>query len=135
MALGTDTAREFSKSAGIGAKSRSVALGTRINKKQMDIIISSLIIVSVVLALVFLRLGYVYEYEASFRLIVLYDRTTPAYPAYRDDEWGLLARMGLLGVIFGVVTPVVLCAVAAFLAAGTDRGSVRQVLRRTIIGD
>jgi hypothetical protein len=135
MALGTDTAREFRKSFGTGTKVEPVDLETRINGKQIDVIILSLVVVSIILVLVFMRLGYVYEYVDSFRLVVLYSRTTPLYPPYLDDEWGLLARMGLYGVIFGVITPILLCAVAAFLAAGTDRGSVRQVLRRTIVGD
>jgi hypothetical protein len=135
MALETDRAREFGKSLGSSAKIGPIALQTRMNGRQIDIIISSLIILSVTMTMVFLRLGYVYEYADSFILIVLYDRTTPAYPPYLNDEWGLLARMGLLGVIFGVIMPILMCAIAAFLAAGTDRGSVRQVLQRTIIGD
>jgi hypothetical protein len=117
----TDTASANSEGLRSRAKDGSGGLASRMNSAQVDIIFSVLLIVAAALVFIFLRFGYVYEYADSFRLIVLYDRTTPVSPLYVNNEWGLLARMGISGVLFGVIIPILLCASAAFLAAGTGR--------------
>jgi hypothetical protein len=80
---------------------------------------------AILLAAMFLRFGYVYQYMNCFPLIIFNDRTTPISPFELNDEWGLLARYGLFGVFLGVVTPVVLCAAAAFISCETQEASPR----------
>jgi hypothetical protein len=63
------------------------AFMSNLSDVQIMIIVTSIVILAAVLALIFVRFGYVYEYKDCLRLLILYDR--PGLSLY-DDEWGLL---------------------------------------------
>jgi hypothetical protein len=91
-----------------------------LNNTQRLIIVVGLLLIASALALVFLRFGYVYEYTNCFRLFVLNERTG----SFINDEWGLLARGGELGVLLGIVAPIALSTAAAFIHYGKPKPAV-----------
>jgi hypothetical protein len=93
-----------------------------LNNTQRLIIVVGLLLIASALALVFLRFGYVYEYTNCFRLFILNERT--ASFSGINDEWGLLARGGELGVLLGIVAPIALSTAAAFIHYGKPKPAV-----------
>ncbi len=111
-----DTANNVVEEIRIRPKGELSRSAWPINNTQLNIILSLLIIVAAVLAFIFLRLDYVSNYIGCFRLYIFEGTIGNGWNL--DTEWGLLARDGLWGVLWGVVTPIFLCATAAFVAAG-----------------
>ena len=114
-----DTKNEFGEELRTRSKGELTGFATPLNEARLNIIFSFLVIIAAVLVFVFLRVDYVHNYINCFRLYIF--EGTFGYGLYGDTEWGLLARGGVWGVLWGVVAPICLLATAAFVAAGGQR--------------
>lgn len=85
------------------------------NADQRKIVIWTLVGLSVLLVLVFWRIGTQYQYGGSV-LVWKTGETESPYYTIPAGEIGLRIRMGTVGVLCGLILPVVMAAAAAFLA-------------------
>ena len=87
------------------------------NDAQRKLLIASLIIVGLVLA--YIMLDWRTQWGGSFSIVVLYEAQNPTY-ASLVDRWGIYTN-GVIGVLLGVVAPLCLFALAAYMALGARR--------------
>jgi hypothetical protein len=103
------------------AAGKGINFSSKINKEQLNIILSSLVILASVLVSIFIRLDYIRNYKDC--LMLYYFEGAAGYGSY-DTQWGLLARVNPWGVWGGII-PIALCATAAFIAASRLGGGQR----------
>jgi hypothetical protein len=89
------------------------------NKDQKKIILYSLYTLSIILIMIFWRVGSQYDYSSSLLILDL-GKSEPPYFMLPDGVYGVRLRMGFLGVLFGAIAPVVLVCAAAFIAKSDD---------------
>ena len=89
--------------------------GSAINKDQKNIVVYSLYGLSIILLLIFWRLGTQYDYTTSLLIFKLSVTSAPNY-MLPDGVYGVRLRMGFIGVLFGAISPVALMSAAAFVS-------------------
>ena len=87
----------------------------KMNKEQKKIVVYSLYGLSALLLLIFWRLGTQYDYGTSLLILKLGDTSSPSY-LLPNGIYGVRLRMGISGVIFGAMLPMVLAGAAAFIS-------------------
>lgn len=88
------------------------------NKDQKHIIVMSVYALGVLLILIFIRVGSRLDYSQSMMLLPLSKVDNPySYIIGQESTipWGILARMGITGVIFGIIIPFALFVSATFM--------------------
>ena len=98
------------------------------NSTQRVLVISALVIISIVLAFVMLEWsdGRLLTWSGGrvsplTRIVVFYEKDeyyeVPYLPyvANRTHSWGIYTRFGIPGILFGLVTPLCLLTVAAYV--------------------
>jgi hypothetical protein len=85
------------------------------NAEQKKIVVYALYGLSLLLLLVFWRLGTQYDYSKSLLILKLGEREAPSY-LLPNGSYGLRLRMGGAGVLCGLILPVVLAGAAAFIS-------------------
>lgn len=85
------------------------------NTEQKKIVVYALYGLSALLVFVFWRLGTQYDYSKSLLIWKLRETAAPSYLLPVGD-YGLRLRMGTVGVIFGLILPVVLGSAAAYVS-------------------
>jgi hypothetical protein len=88
------------------------------NKAQHILVIIALVVIGVVLA--FLLLSWGDRYGGGHTVLVFYEAPIPQYPNL-TGRYGIYAAYeipAIVGILFGIVLPLCLFAVAAFLAFG-----------------
>ena len=85
------------------------------NTEQKKIVVYALYGLSALLVFVFWRLGTQYDYSKSLLILKLSETSAPSYlqPA---GAYGVRLRMGTVGIIFGLILPVVLGSAAAYVS-------------------
>lgn len=85
------------------------------NNEQTKIVIYSLYGLSALLLLIFWRLGTQYDYSKSLLILKLGETSSPSY-MLPDGVYGVRLRLGIFGVICGVMLPLALAGTAAFIS-------------------
>ncbi|AMK25083.1 MULTISPECIES: hypothetical protein [unclassified Sphingobium] len=78
----------------------------------------ALLAISVVLFLIFIRLGSALDYSRSMMILPLSEVPNPnAFLPFQKAtySWGIVARYGPLGVVLGLVVPITLSFTALFV--------------------
>jgi hypothetical protein len=90
------------------------------NAKQRIVVIVALVVIAAVLASTML------EWSAgtfgSTKIFVFYSKPNPEYRSIAD-HWGIYTAYGVTGILAGLVAPLILLSVAAFVAFMTNRTS------------
>jgi len=107
----------------IAVQSQRKALDSvTMNDSQRKIVMIGLISIAAALAITFMRIGAVSDYRNAILILRLSEISNPnaGYP-YQPLTvgWGLIARMGLAGVLCGIVLPMALGFAAFFIGQGT----------------
>jgi hypothetical protein len=89
------------------------------NTNQRLLVIVALVVIGLVLAIVMLDWSDQYRFGAT-KVLVFYERPDAQYRNL-TDEMGIYTRYGVAGIVLGVVAPLCLFAVAAFVALGVRR--------------
>jgi hypothetical protein len=87
------------------------------NRNQRTFVLLMLYATALLLPLIFLRWSNGHIYPAS-QILVFYTADNPTYPGMLD-YWGIYTSFGLAGLLFGLLAPIGLVALATFLALGT----------------
>ena len=85
------------------------------NADQKKIVVYSLYGLSVILLLIFWRLGTQYDYTTSLLILKLGRESAPSF-MLPDGVYGLRLRLGFVGVLFGAIMPFALTGAAAFIS-------------------
>jgi len=91
------------------------------NNEQRRIIVIVLFAVATVLIFSFIRMGSAIDYHSSMMIIKLSDVDNPnSYLPYQSNTiaWGVVARMGVPGILLGIVLPMILVFAALFIKRG-----------------
>lgn len=86
------------------------------NRNQRMVVATALCVIATVLAFTFLVWSHGHISNAA-KFVVFYTNTDPSYPGL-VNYWGIYIRHGLAGYLLGLIAPVCLLAVAAFVALG-----------------
>jgi hypothetical protein len=89
------------------------------NAEQKKVITYALYGLGAVLVFVFWRLGTQYDYSKSLLIWKLSQTSAPSY-LLPTASYGLRLRMGIVGVIFGLILPVVMVSAAAYISKSDD---------------
>ena len=97
--------------------------GRGMTEAQRKLIIASLFVIGLMLAFIMLEWGTQWEGEGyRIPILVFYEVPIPKY-SNLTNEWGIYTDHGIAGVLLGVIAPLFLFAVGAFIALGSKRGS------------
>jgi hypothetical protein len=86
------------------------------NKYQRTLVVSALIVLAAVLVFAFLEWSDGYIPNAT-KIVTFYSEINPQYRNL-INEWGFYTRHGVLGLLLGLIAPICLLAIAAFIALG-----------------
>lgn len=83
------------------------------NANQRILVVSALCIIAAVMAFVMLD----WSNGGVTRIVLFYEARNPRYPTL-VDYWGIYTQYGVPGIVLGIVAPLCLLAVAAYIALG-----------------
>ena len=90
---------------------------------QRKQIVAALFVIGLMLAAIMLEWGTQWEGDAArVPILVFYEAPNPKH-SNLTNEWGIYTNHGVSGVLLGVIAPLFLFAVGAFLALGSKRSS------------
>jgi len=90
---------------------------------QRKLIVASFFVIGLMLAFIMLEWGTQREGDAArVPILVFYEAPNPKF-SNLTNEWGIYTYHGVSGVLLGVIAPLFLFAVGAFLALSSKRGS------------
>ena len=87
------------------------------SQSQHNLVVAALVAIALALAFLLLQWSDQYDGRDLTKIVVFYTSPKPGYSPLKSD-WGIYTSFGLIGILLGVIIPLCLISLAAYVALG-----------------